>query len=130
MSKYAVYPLRVIEVRKLLHFTFVLIPLVAGLDKFFNYLVDWNRYLSPEISSIIGIGAGTIMLWVGVIEIAVALLTAANPRVGGNVVALWLWLIIANFLTIPGFYDIALRDLGLSLGALALARLSSSHAEV
>lgn len=125
MSQIVIHPSRVIDAKRILHFTFVLVPLVAGLDKFFNYLVDWERYLAPEVAGVMGVGAGTLMLWVGIIEIIAALITAVSPRIGGNIVALWLWLIIINLLMIPGFYDIILRDLGLSLGALALAKLST-----
>lgn len=103
---------------------FVALPVVAGLDKFFHLLASWDQYLAPMVTQIVPISAHTFMLVVGVIEIAAGLLVAFWPRIGAYVVALWLWGIILNLLLIPGFYDIALRDFGLSLGALALARLS------
>jgi len=108
----------------ILHIGFAVLPIVAGLDKFFHFLVDWDQYLAPAVTRLLPLSAHGFMQIVGVIEIAAGLLVAFRPRVGAYVVALWLWGIIANLLLIPGFYDIALRDFGLSLGALALARLS------
>lgn len=81
-------------------------------------------YLAPAIAKMVLLGAHGLMLIVGVIEMAAGLLVAFKPRVGAYVVALWLWGIIINFLLMQNYYDIALRDFGLSLGALALARLS------
>jgi len=103
---------------------FTVLPIIAGLDKFFHLLVDWDLYLSPVAVRLMPNNAHAFMLVVGVIEIVAGLIVAARPRIGGYIVMLWLWAIIINLLTIPGFYDIALRDFGLSLGALALARLS------
>ena len=103
---------------------FVVAPIVAGLDKYFNILTDWTRYLSPIVPSRTGIAASTFMTIVGAVEIVAGLIVAFKPGFGGYLVMLWLWGIIVNLLLIPGFYDIALRDFGLSLGALALARLS------
>jgi hypothetical protein len=103
---------------------FVAAPVIAGIDKFIHLLVNWDMYLAPAIAKIVPLGAHGLMLIVGVIEIAAGLLVALKPRVGAYVVALWLWGIIINFLLMQNYYDIALRDFGLSLGALALARLS------
>ena len=108
----------------ILYVGFVALPILAGLDKFFHLLVNWDQYLAPLVTRVLPLGGHTFMLAVGVIEIAAGLLVAFRPRIGAYVVALWLWGIIVNLLIIPGFYDIALRDFGLSLGALALARLS------
>jgi hypothetical protein len=108
----------------ILYAGFVALPILAGLDKFLHWLVNWNQYLAPLAAQIVPVSANTFMLAVGVIEIAAGLLVALRPRIGAYVVALWLWGIIVNLLLVPGFYDIALRDFGLSLGALALARLS------
>ena len=108
----------------ILYAGFVALPILAGLDKFFHLLVNWDQYLAPLVTQIIPVTGHTFMLVVGVIEIAAGVLVAARPRIGAYVVALWLWGIIVNLLLVPGFYDIALRDFGLSLGALALARLS------
>ena len=104
---------------------FTVLPIVAGLDKFFHLLVDWDQYLAPQITQRLPVTGRTFMLVVGVIEIAAGLLVALRPRIGAYVVALWLWGIIVNLLLIHGYNDIALRDFGLSLGALALARLST-----
>jgi hypothetical protein len=108
----------------ILYAGFIALPILAGLDKFFHVLVDWDRYLAPLVAQILHVSAHPFMLAVGVIEIAAGILVALYPRIGAYVVALWLWGIIVNLLLIPGYYDVALRDFGLSLGALALARLS------
>ena len=108
----------------ILYAGFVALPILAGLDKFFHLLVNWDQYLAPLVTQILPVTAHTFMLVVGVIEIAAGVLVALQPRIGACVVALWLWGIILNLLLVPGFYDIALRDFGLSLSALALARLS------
>jgi uncharacterized membrane protein YphA (DoxX/SURF4 family) len=110
-----------------LHIGFVVLPIVAGLDKFFDLLVNWDAYLAPIVTNTLGVAPHSFMLIVGVIEIVAGLLVAVRPRIGAYVVAMWLWGIIANLLLIPGFYDIALRDFGLSLGAVALGRLSAVH---
>ena len=118
----------VYQAYQILHIGFVAAPLIAGLDKFFHLLTDWEMYLAPAIAKLSPIGGHRLMLLIGAVEIIAALVVALKPRVGGYVVALWLWGIIINLLLIPGFYDIALRDFGLSLGALALARLSTEYA--
>jgi uncharacterized membrane protein HdeD (DUF308 family) len=109
---------------QILHFAFVAAPVIAGLDKFFHLLVNWDMYLAPQIARLSPIGGHNLMLAIGVIEIVAGLLVAFKPRIGAVIVAVWLWGIIINLLLIPSFFDIALRDFGLSLGALALARLS------
>lgn len=109
----------------ILYAGFVALPILAGLDKFFHLLVNWDQYLAPLATRVLPVSGHTFMLLVGVIEIAAGLLVAVRPRIGAYVVALWLWGIIVNLILIPGYYDIALRDFGLSLGALALARISS-----
>jgi hypothetical protein len=103
---------------------FVAAPLIAGIDKFTRLLVNWDQYLAPVFANLVGGNAHAFMLAVGVIEIVAAIGVALKPRIFAYVVAFWLWGIILNLLLIPGYYDIALRDFGLSLGALALARLS------
>lgn len=113
---------------QILHVAFVAAPALAGLDKFFHALVNWDMYLAPVIANASPIGAHRLMQGIGVIEIVAALLVALKPRIGAWVVAVWLWGIIINLLLVPGFFDIALRDFGLSLGALALARLSAEFA--
>jgi hypothetical protein len=108
----------------ILHVGFAALPILAGLDKFSSLLVNWEQYLAPVVTRLLPVSGHTFMLAVGVIEVAAGLLVAFRPRIGACVVALWLWGIIVNLLLVPGFYDVALRDFGLSLGALALARLS------
>jgi hypothetical protein len=108
----------------ILYAGFTLLPILAGLDKFFHLLVNWDMYLAPVATRLLPVSGPTFMLIVGAIEIVAGLIVFARPHIGGYVVALWLWGIIVNLLLIPGYYDIAVRDFGLSLGALALARLS------
>jgi hypothetical protein len=112
---------------QILHFGYVALPIIAGLDKFFDKLGNWDAYLAPVVTRMTGVSGHTFMMVVGAIEIVAGLLVAVAPKIGGYVVMLWLWGIIANLLLVPGFYDIALRDFGLSLGALALARLAAGH---
>ncbi len=109
---------------RILQAAFVLVPLIAGLDKFLNLLVPWETYLAPVIPQITRIPARALLQVAGIVELAIAFLIAFIPKVGGYSMALWLWAIIVNLLLIPGYWDVALRDFGLSLGALALARLS------
>jgi hypothetical protein len=111
---------------RILHVGFVVAPVLAGLDKFFEVLVDWDRYLAPVVTDVLPVSGHTVMLAVGVVEIAAGVLVALRPRIGGYVVAAWLWAIIVNLLILGDYFDIALRDFGLSLGALALARLAEA----
>jgi uncharacterized membrane protein YphA (DoxX/SURF4 family) len=111
----------------LLRIAFTVAPIVFGLDKFFNVLVDWTTYLAPWVNDLIPGSASQFMYVVGVIEIAAGVFVAVKPRYGAYVVALWLAGIIVNLLTYSGYYDIALRDFGLMLGALTLARLASVY---
>jgi hypothetical protein len=110
----------------LLRLAFTTAPILFGLDKFVNVLVDWDRYLAPWIDRIVPGSADQAMYAVGVIEIVAGLVVAFRPRWGGYLVAAWLAGIILNLLTGPGFYDVALRDVGLLLAALALTRLASA----
>lgn len=106
---------------RILQAGFVAAPIIAGLDKFFNILVDWEQYLSPLVGDLIP--PDVFMAIVGVVEIIAGIGVAIKPRIFAHVIAAWLGGIILNLLLIPGYYDVALRDLGLALGALALARL-------
>lgn len=112
---------------QILHFVFVVAPVVAGLDKFFHLLVNWDMYLAPAIAKLSPLGGHQLMLLAGVIEIIAGLLVALKPRIGAYVVCAWLLGIVVNLLLIPAFYDIALRDFGLAVGALALGRLSQQY---
>ena len=109
----------------LLRTVFTAAPILFGLDKFFNLLVDWPVYLAPWIDSLVPGTAQTAMYAVGVIEIVAGVLVALRPKWGGLVVAAWLAGIILNLLTLSGYYDIALRDFGLLVAALALSRLAA-----
>jgi uncharacterized membrane protein YphA (DoxX/SURF4 family) len=108
----------------LLRIGFTVLPIVFGLDKFTNVLTKWEGYLAPWIVDVSPLSAHTTMLVVGVIEIVAGIAVALKPRYAAYIVAVWLAGIIVNLLSYPGFYDIALRDFGLLLGALTLARLA------
>jgi hypothetical protein len=114
---------------QILHLGFTVLPILAGIDKFFNILTNWVQYLPAVASNLVGGNGHALMLAVGVIEIVAGIGVALKPRIFAYVVAAWLWVIIINLLLIPGYYDIALRDFGLSLGALALAYLSKEYAK-
>lgn len=107
---------------QVLHWAFVAAPVIAGLDKFTHFLVNWDQYLAPVVAR--AVPAHTFMLVVGVIEIIVGLIVALKPRIGGLIVAVWMAGIIVNLLMTGQYYDVALRDLGLGLGAFALSRLA------
>jgi hypothetical protein len=115
------------QAQLILYAGFVALPIIAGVDKFFDLLVNWDAYLAPIVPQMLGITAHSFMMIVGVVEIVAGLLVLMRPQIGAYIVAIWLWGIIGNLLMVPGFYDIALRDFGLSLGALALGRLSASY---
>ncbi len=110
----------------LLRIGFIVAPILFGLDKFFDVLVNWERYLAPEINDLIPGNAHQAMLAIGVIEIVAGLVVAIRPRFGGYLVAAWLAGIIVNLLLIGDYYDVALRDFGLLLAALTLARLATA----
>lgn len=109
---------------QLLHVGFVVAPVLAGLDKFTHLLADWDAYLAPPLARMLGGAAHPFMLVVGVVEVIAGLLVAVRPRIGAYVVAAWLAGIIVNLVISGRFLDIALRDVGLCLGALALGRLA------
>jgi hypothetical protein len=111
----------------LLRVGFTVAPILFGLDKFLDWLVDWEVYLAPEVNDLVPGNAHQAMLAVGVVEIVAGLVVAVRPRFGGYLVAAWLAGIIVNLLLQGDFYDIALRDFGLLLGALALARLATAY---
>jgi hypothetical protein len=105
---------------------FVVAPILFGLDKVTNLLTDWTTYLAPAIDRLVPGSAAGAMLAVGLVEVAAGLVVAVRPKVGGYLVAAWLAGIIANLLLLGSHYDVALRDLGLLLAALALARLATA----
>jgi hypothetical protein len=110
----------------LLRTAFTVAPVVFGLDKFFDVLTDWQMYLAPVLDDVVPGTAHQAMLVVGVVEIAAGVVVALRPHIGGYLVAAWLAGIIVNLLLIPDYYDVALRDFGLLVAALALARLAAA----
>ena len=111
----------------LLRSVFTVAPVLFGLDKFFNVMVNWEQYLAPWVNRLMPGTAHQFMDLVGVIEIVAGILVALKPRYAAYLVAAWLAGIIVNLLTLSGYYDVALRDFGLLVAALALARLASVY---
>ena len=134
MSSQVTTPGRIQEARSdpgyrafmVLRTAFTVAPILFGLDKFFNWSVEWPTYLAPWVNDIVPGSGQQFMYAVGVIEIAAGLTVALVPRFGAPLVAAWLFGIVINLLTIdpPRYYDIALRDFGLLLASLALTRLA------
>lgn len=112
---------------QILHIAFTVAPVLAGLDKFLGLLTNWDKYLAPEVDNMVGGRGHQFMLAVGVIEIVAGIGVLIKPKLFAYVVAAWLLGIIVNLLLVGGYLDVALRDLGLMLGALALARLSALY---
>ncbi|MGH8958659.1 MAG: hypothetical protein ACRDVK_08275 [Acidimicrobiia bacterium] len=110
---------------QILRFGFTALPILAGLDKFFNVLTDWAEYLPEVVTD--AVSGTTVMAVVGVIEIVAGLGVWFRPKIFANVVAAWLGVIIITLLIAGDFWDIALRDFGLLLGALALGQLARSQ---
>src|SRR5690242_14458118 len=110
----------------ILRIGFTVAPILFGLDKFVNWLVDWRIYLAPQFNDLIPGNAHQAMLAVGVIEIVAGVVVALKPKFGGYLVAAWLAGIIVNLLLQAEFYDVDLRDFGLLLAALSLARLATA----
>ncbi len=107
---------------QILRIGFTVAPVVAGLDKFFHFLVNWDQYLPPLVNNLTGGHGHELMLAAGVVEVVAGIGVWIKPKIFAYVVAVWLLLIIVNLLMIPGYFDVALRDFGLFLGALALGR--------
>jgi hypothetical protein len=108
----------------ILRLGFVVAPIVFGADKFAHVLTNWDKYLAPQFSDLLDAKAHTLMYAVGAIEIVAGLIVLVRPRIGAWVVAAWLAGIIVNLLLLGDYYDVALRDFGLLLAAVALARLA------
>ena len=115
------------KVQQLLKYTYGLVPIVAGADKFTNLLTNWEGYLSPTVVNMLPFSAATFMSIVGVIEIIAGLLVLIRPRIGGYVVMAWLAAIALQLIIGQQFYDVAVRDLVMAIGAFSLARLSSAY---
>jgi uncharacterized membrane protein YphA (DoxX/SURF4 family) len=112
----------------LLRTVFTVAPILFGLDKFTNILTDWTTYLAPIATSVVPVTPQTFMYIVGVVEIIAGIMVAVRPRFGSVLVAVWLLGIIVNLLVLGEYYDVALRDFGLMIGALALNRLAPAGA--
>jgi hypothetical protein len=112
----------------ILRAAFTVAPILFGLDKLTNLMTDWTIYLAPQIDRLVPGSASTAMAIVGVVEIVAGVVVAVRPRFGGYLVAAWLGGIIVNLLLLGDYFDVALRDFGLLLAALALARLATSRA--
>jgi hypothetical protein len=110
----------------LLRIGFTVAPILFGIDKFAQVMTSWDAYLAPQITELLGVSARTFMYAVGAIEIVAGLVVLARPRFGGYLVAAWLAGIIVNLLLVGGYLDIALRDFGLLIAALSLARLATA----
>ncbi len=112
------------SVFNILKLTFGIVPIVAGFDKFTNLLTNWENYLHPGLASMLPFTPHTFMMIVGVIEIIAGLLVLAKPAIGGYVVAAWLTLIALTLLASGNYFDVAVRDLVMAIGAFSLARLA------
>jgi len=112
---------------QILHVAFTVARILAGIDKFLHLLTNWEKYLAPAFARLSPIPPHSLMLVIGMVEIIAGVVVAFKPRIGAYIVAVWLLCIIVNLLVLADFYDVALRDLGLLLGALALARISTAY---
>ncbi|SMC97639.1 hypothetical protein [Pedobacter nyackensis] len=116
--------MKIKNIQTLLTFTYCLIPVVAGADKFTNLLTDWSKYLNPGLIPMLPLSAHVFMMVVGVIEIIAGVLVFLNPQKGAYVVSAWLVLIALTLLTSGNYLDVAVRDLAMAIGAFTLAKIS------
>jgi uncharacterized membrane protein YphA (DoxX/SURF4 family) len=112
------------QVQKILKYTFGLVPIVAGLDKFTNLLTDWKQYLNPAIANLLPFSAGAFMVLVGIIEIVAGVIVLLRPRIGAYIVMCWLTVIALTLISGGHYFDVAVRDLVMAISAYSLARLS------
>lgn len=108
----------------LLKYTFVILPIAAGADKFFNLLTNWEHYLNPAIAGLLPIPQVTFMMIVGIIEIVAGIIVWKKPEIGGNIVAAWLMLIAITLLTYLNYLDVAVRDVVMAIAAFSMAQLA------
>jgi|SRR5690606_11572675 len=108
----------------LLRYTFVIVPIVAGVDKFTNLLTNWEQYIHPSIESLLPLSASVFMMIVGVIEIVAGIIVLKKPEIGGYIVAGWLTVIALTLLLGFNYVDVAVRDLVMAIAALSMARIS------
>jgi len=113
-----------------MRYTYGLVPIVAGLDKFTNLLTDWKNYIAPSVSSALPFSASTFMAIVGIVEIVAGIIVLVRPRLGGYIVMAWLVAIALNLLISGHYYDVAVRDLVMAIGAFSLAKLSAVKVHV
>jgi len=118
------------QVQQLMRYTYGLVPIVAGLDKFTNLLTDWKNYIAPSVNNALPFSASTFMAIVGVIEIIAGIIVLLRPRLGGFIVMAWLIAIALNLLISGHYYDVAVRDLVMAIGAFSLAKLSVPNVRV
>jgi uncharacterized membrane protein YphA (DoxX/SURF4 family) len=118
------------QVQQLMRYTYGLVPIVAGLDKFTNLLTDWKNYIAPSVNNALPFSASTFMAIVGVIEIFAGIIVLIRPRIGGFIVMAWLIAIALNLLISGHYYDVAVRDLVMAIGAFSLAKLSVANVRV
>jgi uncharacterized membrane protein HdeD (DUF308 family) len=118
------YNLAFSQVQRTLRVTYGIVPIVAGIDKFTELLVNWENYIHPGIVSMLPFSPHTFMMIVGVIEIIAGIIVLAKPAIGGFIVMAWLGLIAITLLASGNYLDVAVRDLTMAIGALSLARLS------
>ena len=111
-------------VRTVLKYTFGLVPIVAGLDKFTNILTDWSNYLAPWMVDLLPISASGFMMIVGVIEIVAGILVLIRTRIGAYIVSAWLLAIALNLISSGQYLDVAVRDIVMSITAFCLAKLT------
>ncbi|WPU91244.1 hypothetical protein SNE25_18165 [Mucilaginibacter sabulilitoris] len=116
---------KVKDIQTLLKFTYGLIPIVAGADKFTDLLTDWEHYLNPSLKAMLPFDGHIFMMIVGVIEIVAGVLVFLNPQKGAYLVCAWLVLIALSLLTSGNYFDVAVRDLAMAIGAFTLAKLST-----
>jgi len=118
------------QVQQLMRYTYGLVPIVAGLDKFTNLLTDWKNYIAPSVNNALPFSASTFMAIVGVIDIFAGIIVLIRPRIGGFIVMAWLIAIALNLLISGHYYDVAVRDLVMAIGAFSLAKLSVANVRV
>lgn len=115
------------EAFNILKYTFGLLPIVAGADKFLNLLTDWSQYLDPSIAEILPFSATTFMMIVGVIEIIAGIIVFTKTVLGGYIVAAWLVLIAINLVLANGYLDIAVRDIVMAIAAFSMAKMAKTN---
>jgi len=111
----------------ILKITFTLVPVLAGLDKFTNILVDWKQYLNPDLAALLPLSPATFMIIVGIIEIVAGLLVFFKPALGGIIVSAWLTLIALTLIAGGNYFDIAVRDLVMAISAFCMARMAAEN---